>query len=194
MMKHRRPRGRQRVSSPSGESSVFNPAINAGIQPSKASPSSPLALRAAGQTGAGLVINAFFDSSITSNANSAAIQAAINQAVATFQGLYSDPITVSILFRFSTTEPDGTPMGPGGTGSNYTVVYDRSWNSYINALVADSKTDNDRTANATLPTSPLSSTIAVRSANGRAVGLNTPPAMNPDGSIATGARTTASSR
>ena len=53
----------------------------------------------------GLVINATFDSSITSNPNSAAIEAMINQAIGLYQAQFSDPITVSILFRYSTTAP-----------------------------------------------------------------------------------------
>jgi len=57
----------------------------------------------------GLIINATFDSSITSDANSAAIESMISQAIATLQALFSDPITVSILFRYSDTGPSGNP-------------------------------------------------------------------------------------
>src|SRR5438128_3309675 len=63
--------------------------------------------------GTGLIINATFDSSITGNANSAAIQAMINQAIGIFQSLFADAITVSILFRYSTTAPNGSPLGSG---------------------------------------------------------------------------------
>src|SRR5215472_14434098 len=55
----------------------------------------------------GLTINATFDSSITGNPNAAAIEAMINRAVGIYELLFSDPITIEILFRYSTTEPDG---------------------------------------------------------------------------------------
>ena len=61
--------------------------------------------------GSGFIINASFDSSITNNANSAAIESMINQAISIYESLFSDPITVFILFRYSTTRPDGTPIG-----------------------------------------------------------------------------------
>src|SRR5438132_9398893 len=43
----------------------------------------------------GLVINATFDSSITNRANTQAIESAINQAIAIYESLFSDPIVVS---------------------------------------------------------------------------------------------------
>ncbi|MFI5366903.1 MAG: hypothetical protein ACHQ4J_14910 [Candidatus Binatia bacterium] len=66
-----------------------------------------------GASGAGLVINATFDSSITSNPSSAAIAATINSAIGILQSLFSDPIIVNILFRYSTTAPNGTPLPAG---------------------------------------------------------------------------------
>jgi len=58
----------------------------------------------------GLIINATFDSSITSNPNSSAIQAAINHVIAIYESLFADPVTVSILFRYSSTRPNGTAI------------------------------------------------------------------------------------
>ena len=133
-------------------------------------------------TGSGLVIEPTFDSSILNNANSAAIQSVINQAIAIYQSLFSDPITVKILFRYSSTRPDGSSMGTLLGGSDF-VIYPIPWNTYINALKADGKTGNDTTANASLPASPLSTNIVPSSAGGRAIGLNTQPAMNADGSV-----------
>ena len=62
---------------------------------------------------AGLIINASFDSSITTNQNAAAIEAMINRAISICESLFSDPITVSILFRYSTTTPNvySSPVG-----------------------------------------------------------------------------------
>jgi hypothetical protein len=140
----------------------------------------PLAIT--GSSGA-LVINATFDSSITSDPQSAAIEAMINDAISVNESRFNDPITVSILFRYATTAPNGTPLPSGILAYSTSVVYMIPWNTFINALTADATTANDATANASLPGSALSTNIDPSSANGRAVGLNTPPAMQADGSI-----------
>ena len=62
----------------------------------------------------GLIIHATFDSSITKNPNAAAIEAMINRAISIYESLFSDPITIQILFRYATTGPDGTPLPAGG--------------------------------------------------------------------------------
>ena len=49
----------------------------------------------------GLIINPTFDCSILNDPNSAAIQAMINRAIAIYESLFSDPITIQILFRYS---------------------------------------------------------------------------------------------
>jgi len=122
----------------------------------------------------GLAIAPTFDASITGDTKAAAIEGVINQSINIYQSLFADAITVPILFRYSTTGPDGRTFG--GLAQSITGVYDVSWNSFTGALVADAKTTNDATANASLPASPLSGIIDPSSANGRAVGLNTPPA------------------
>ena len=138
-------------------------------------------------TGSGFVISPTFDSSITNNPNAAAIEAMINRAIAIYESLFSDPITVFILFRYSTTKPDGTPIGsPSQIALSNYVVYSPSWNTYISALQADAKTANDATANASLPPNALSANIIPSSANGRALGGDTPPAMFADSSVAVG--------
>jgi hypothetical protein len=139
-------------------------------------------------TGSGLVISPTFDTSITNNPNAAAIEAMINRSIAIYESLFSDPVTVFIRFRYSTTRPDGTPIGSTAqiALSNF-VVYAPSWSTYINALRADEKTANDATANASLPPNPLTTSILPSSANGRALGGDTPPAMNDDSSVAVGA-------
>jgi hypothetical protein len=136
-------------------------------------------------TSPGMVITPTFDSTILNNPNSAAIQAMINQAIAIYQSVFRDPINVKILFRYSNTMPSGGSMGTSLARSN-SVFYTIPWNTVRNALTADAKTANDATANASLPASPLSPSLDPSSANGRAIGLNTPPAMFADGSVATG--------
>jgi hypothetical protein len=133
----------------------------------------------------GLVIVPTFDASILNNANSAAIQAMINQAIAIYQSVFSDPITVNIRFRYSSTLPDGTPMGTSLARSDF-VTYPIPWNTYISALTGDAKTGDDATANASLPVSPLSTNVVPSSAGGRAIGLATLPAMFADGTVSPG--------
>jgi len=138
------------------------------------------------QAATGLIINPTFDSSIINDPNSAAIQAMINRAIAIYESLFSDPITIEILFHYSSTAPNGDPFPPGVLSQSFVVPYDIPWNDFISALRADARTSNDNRANASLPGSALSTNIVASSANGRAVGLNTPPAMFPDGHIGQG--------
>src|SRR3984893_6871264 len=135
---------------------------------------------------AGLTINATFDSSITSNPNAAAVEAMINRAIAIYETLFTDPVTIEILFRYTTTAPDGHPLRPGVTARSDNPFYIIPWDTYIAALRADAKTGNDAVANASLPGTAWSSDIRPSSANGRAVGLHTPPAMFADGSVGHG--------
>ena len=136
-------------------------------------------------TASGLVIIPTFDSTITSDPRSSAIQGMIISSIEKYQTLFSDPITVSIRFRYSGFYLDGTPMG-NLIGHSDSSCWIRDWNTYITALIADGKTSNDATANATLPTTSLSSSVVVRSAAGRAIGLDTPPVMFEDGSLGPG--------
>ena len=133
----------------------------------------------------GLVITPTFDISITGNLKSAAIQSVINQAIAKYQSLFKDAITVSILFRYSNKAPNGTLLGSGVSRSDF-PIYFIAWSTFINALKADAKTANDTAATASLPASALSTNIAVSSANGRAVGQITPPGMFANGTVAIG--------
>lgn len=122
-------------------------------------------------TSTGLVIIPSFDSSITSDPRSNAIQAMIVSAIDAYQNLFADPITVSIRFRLSTSYADGGPIDNNLVGTSNSTVYPRDWNTYITALKADAKTANDAAANSTLPANPLSASIVTRSASGRAIGL-----------------------
>jgi hypothetical protein len=138
------------------------------------------------QASTGLMINPTFDSSITGDPNSAAIQTMIQRAIGIYESLFSDPITIEILFRYSTTAPNGDPLPAGAVSVSFSTIYTVPWNHFASALRADATTSNDNRANASLPGTPLSANIAPSSANGRAVGLDTPPAMFPDGHIAPG--------
>ena len=136
----------------------------------------------------GLMIHATFDSSITANSNAAAIEAMINRAIAIYESLFADslPIPIQIRFRYATTDVFGTPLPPGVLAQSNSVIYTVPWNTYINALRNDHHTTNDTTANASLPVSALSANLRPRSADGRAVGLNTPPAMFANGTVGNG--------
>jgi len=134
----------------------------------------------------GLIIHATFDSSITGNPNAAAIEAMINRAVSIYESLFSDPITIEILFRYATTLPDGSPLPAGRISQSNFVYYTIPWDTVIGALRADAKTSNDNVAIASLPASALSPNLLPASANGRALGGNTPPAMFANGTVGNG--------
>ena len=133
----------------------------------------------------GLVITPTFDSTITNDPRSNAIQAMIISAIQRYQTLFADPITVSIRFRFSSVRPDGTPLNTL-IGASNSGIHQLDWDAYIPALKADGTTVNDMNANGGLPTNALSPIILTNSALGRAVGLNTPPVMFADGSLGAG--------
>jgi hypothetical protein len=60
------------------------------------------------------------------------------------------------------------------------------WNIAINSLRADATTSNDNLAIASLPGNSLSANVLPSSANGRAGGGNTPPAMFANGTVGAG--------
>ena len=91
-----------------------------------------IALFAAGQPADALVITPNFGSSITGNANAAAIEGAINTAIGTIDGLYS-PNNVSITVDFSYN-----PAAAGNLLSTTQFFYDYSYSAYKAALTADS--------------------------------------------------------
>ena len=91
-----------------------------------------------------------------------------------------------ILLTSSRTASPSATFPPGVLSQSFFVPYDILWNSFISALRADATTSNDNTANASLPGSAFSTNIVASSANGRALGLNTPPAMRSDGTIGPG--------
>jgi hypothetical protein len=132
----------------------------------------------------GLTIQASFDSSITGRPNAAVIEASINQAIAIYESLFADPITIQIRFRYATALPDGTPLS--NVVQSLVVFYPVGWDVAINALRADAKSSNDSIAIASLPPIALDTGMLLSSANGRALGLSTPPAMNADGTVTMG--------
>jgi hypothetical protein len=134
----------------------------------------------------GLNIHATFDTSITSKPNAPAIEAMINRAIAAYESLFNDPITIQIRFRYATTNPNGTPMPSNSLARSLFIYYTVPWNVGVAALRADAKTINDNLAVASLPGTPLAPTIEPSSANGRALGADTPPAMFANGTVGNG--------
>jgi hypothetical protein len=132
----------------------------------------------------GLTIQATFDSSITGAPNAAVIEASINRAISVYESVFTDPITVQIRFRYAQALPDGTPLSH--IVESLTVIYGVGWNVWTAALRADAKSSNDSLANATLPATPIIPSLVASSPNGRALGQNTPPAMNADGTVSVG--------
>ena len=128
---------------------------------------------------AGLTINAIFDSTISSDPNAAAIEATIYAAIADIQSKFSDPITVTINFAAMIH----------GLGQSSTYYATGPYSTFLAALKADAKTNDDFTAIALLPSVPTNpvngnTMMNVKTANLRAVGINVnPPPGKPDGFI-----------
>jgi hypothetical protein len=128
---------------------------------------------------ANLVINPTFDTTIANDPNAAAIEATINSAIGLYESDFSNAITVTITFAEMSS----------GLGQSSTYFATVPYSQYRNALAADAATGNDATAMSLLPSSnadPVDglTTIAVKTANLRAVGINvSPPAGNTDGTI-----------
>lgn len=128
---------------------------------------------------AGLIIIPVWDSTITSDPNAAAIENTINTAIQTYQGKFSDPITVTITFAEMSS----------GLGQSSTYLGTISYSSFYTALAADAKTTTDTTALAHIPggsVNPVDGTTSIRvtTANQRALGINsTPPVGQSDSTI-----------
>jgi hypothetical protein len=83
-----------------------------------------------------------FDSSITSNANAAAIEGAINSAISTFSSLYINNLNITVDFTYD-------PAGAGDLLSTYQYYSGVSYNNYVNALKANSAANPSNTVLAT---------------------------------------------
>jgi hypothetical protein len=122
----------------------------------------PVTLRTS-DSSAGLVIHATFNANID-----ASTQSVINNAVAFYQSTFSNPATVNIEFYEMSS----------GLGASTTPIYTVPYSMYRTALMNNSASTDDTTAFATLPDStgnPVNGgSIELTSANGRAIGLNTP--------------------
>ncbi len=85
-----------------------------------------------------LVIDPTFDVSVTSNPNAAAIEGAINTAISTIDGLYSNPVDITVKFTYN--------PGPSGDLENTTQsYYGYSYSSYVGALKADAAANPENT-------------------------------------------------
>ena len=135
---------------------------------------------AAKTSAGGLTIIPTFDSSITTNPNAAAMENSINAAIGVLEVLLSDPITVSIYFRYSSTQPGGQPTD---LSNSYYGYYSVPYGTYIAALKADAKTANDTTAVNNLPANALATSMDVTTALGRALGMNTAGVVDASGGV-----------
>lgn len=125
-----------------------------------------LATSLAAPSAKALTIAATFDSSITTNANSASIISTINSAISDYQTKFADPVTVYIKFQ-----ADSSSLGSSST--HYLIL---PYQAFYNQLVADATTSTDATALAHLPNqsaNPVngSSNIGISTALYKAVGF-----------------------
>ena len=124
-----------------------------------------------------LIINATFDSTITSDPNAAAIESTINSAIAVYEADFSDPITVNFTFKEVNT----------GLAGSFTQTVSVSYASFLNALNSHAKTVDDAIGLASLPGGPNNpvngnSQIVLKTALARALGYSATPSV-PDSTI-----------
>lgn len=118
---------------------------------------------------AGFKIVPVYDPSITNDPQAAAIKACIGSAVALYSAKFTDDVTVKVYFQ------KGGGLGSSGWGYYWNgagVAYD--------ALDADAKSVDDFEAITHMRSTGFGS-IAYTSANGRAMGLNTPGFLSAGG-------------
>jgi hypothetical protein len=119
----------------------------------------------------GLIILPTFDSSITSDANSAIIESSINSAISLFESTYTNNFTAAIYFQESAS----------GLGSSNFYDYSASYSTFYSALVAQNANPAalaGLAANGGAGTdNPVDGTadIEIKSANARALGIDIDP-------------------
>jgi hypothetical protein len=129
---------------------------------------------------ANLIINATFDSSITSDPSAASIEGAINTAIQEFETLYSNPVTVSIYFQ------EGGDLGtsntliynvPYATADGTTGVYNQLVATDANpaAIAALNANGGDPYTNGGVNPVGGINDIEMKSANLRALGYTVAP-------------------
>jgi hypothetical protein len=128
---------------------------------------SPLLMPQVSGSGPGLTIIPTFDASIDSPT-----QTVINNAIAFYHDTFATNIMVNIQFHTMSS----------GLGQSDFIAYFIPYTTYRAALAANATSPDDGTALANTPsgsTNPVtgSGNIIVKSANGRAIGLNTPEAL-----------------
>ena len=126
----------------------------------------------------GLTIVATFDSTITSDVNSATIQATINSAIAVYEECFATPITVNITFKEIGT----------GLGQSNTFITSVSYSAFRAALASHATTGDDTTALAHIASGASDpktgfSTVFLTLPNARALGFTANPPGGTDGTI-----------
>ena len=129
-----------------------------------------------------LTIVPTFDSSLLSDANSASMLTDLAVVIQTYQQLFTDPITINIDFQTKAGPVCSAVTCGNFLGASLATRYSgvNNYTQFKNALIADAKTPNDTAATANLPGSN-SAPVEFASANGRAIGLNTPGALKANG-------------
>jgi len=128
-------------------------------------------LAVAGSARSGLILLPTFDSSITSDPNSAIIESSINSAISLFESTYTNNFTAAIYFQ----------ENPSGLGGSNFYDYSLSYSTFYSALVAKNANPAALAGLAANggagPNNPVNGTadIEIKSANARALGINIAP-------------------
>jgi hypothetical protein len=132
-----------------------------------------------------LTILVTYDSSVSSLANAAQVEAAFAVAAQTFQSRYSNPITVNITVYWGNTGPFTSGIGLGASRTQFLGTY--AYTDVTSALSASRTSSADNSAVASLPLSnpTAADSWLIPTAEVKALGLPDIPPNDPgrDGEI-----------
>src|SRR5579863_2838305 len=133
------------------------------------------------QASTAFTITPTFAASITSDANTAAIENTINTAIQSYQNLFSNPINVTIEFQEMSS----------GLGESEKNLYSISYSNFFTAYASNAASNNDPAASTALAVGVVpnqidnpvsgSATLAMTTADINALGISCPGCTGPGG-------------
>lgn len=132
-----------------------------------------------------LIINPYYETNVTENANAAQFEASFAVAVQTIEQLYTNPITININVFWGTSGTNNPFSGGIGLGASYMWFEPSSYSQIIGVMKSSRKTAIQTNAVASLPASdpsPSGSSWYVPRAESKALGMIPSDSAN-DGSV-----------
>jgi len=148
--------------------------INRGLFIAKATAFCALLLFTFSYTARALIINPYYETNVTENANAAQFEASFAVAVQTIEQLYTNPITINISVFWGTSGTNNPFSGGIGLGASYMTAVSSSYSQIVSKMSSSRKTAVQTNAVASLPgsdPSPSGSLWYVPRAEAKALGI-----------------------